>query len=310
MNLRQLKYFIGVVDAGNMTRAAETLHVAQTALSTQVRHLEEDLGVTLLVRHSRGIEPTEAGHLLYARGAALLKEVEQVRRDVGAIGGGGVETVRLGVTPALMLALGADLVERVRDSVPEVALSLVEAMSHVLVENLEAGDLDYALCYDVPDRPRLARTAFLQEHLVRVGPPGRAAGRTVALVDVLAEPLVMPEPADTVRQAVAKAARDLGLDLKVTYEVRSISAMKSLAMRGVAVSILPYSAVAEEVRAGTLTAEPVVMPPIVRTLYLVSSGQRPAFRCDMALTRAVRASLDRLLQMLGPLAHPLWVQTS
>lgn len=55
MNLRQLKYFVGVIEAGNMTRAAEQLHVAQTALGMQIRQLEEDLGVALLVRHSRGV---------------------------------------------------------------------------------------------------------------------------------------------------------------------------------------------------------------------------------------------------------------
>jgi DNA-binding transcriptional LysR family regulator len=66
MNLRQLKYFVTVVEAGNMTRAAEQLHVAQTALGMQIRQMEEDLGVALLVRHSRGVEPTKAGSLLHA----------------------------------------------------------------------------------------------------------------------------------------------------------------------------------------------------------------------------------------------------
>ena len=61
MNLRQFKYFVGVVEAGTMTRAADQLHVTQTKLGMQIRQLEEDLGVALLVRHSRGIEPTKAG---------------------------------------------------------------------------------------------------------------------------------------------------------------------------------------------------------------------------------------------------------
>ena len=64
MNLRQLRYFLSVVEAGNMTRAADQLHVAQTALGMQIKQLEESLGVALLVRHSRGVEPTPAGKLL------------------------------------------------------------------------------------------------------------------------------------------------------------------------------------------------------------------------------------------------------
>ena len=69
MNLRQLRYFVSVVETGSMTRAAEQLHVAQTALGMQIRQIEEDLGVALLVRHSRGVEPTKAGRLLHERAA-------------------------------------------------------------------------------------------------------------------------------------------------------------------------------------------------------------------------------------------------
>ena len=84
MNLRQLKYFVSVVEAGNMTRAAEQLHVAQTALGMQIRQMEEDLGVALLTRHSRGVEPTKAGTILHARAVAVLKSVEELRKEVAA----------------------------------------------------------------------------------------------------------------------------------------------------------------------------------------------------------------------------------
>ncbi len=310
MNLRQLKYFIGVVDAGNMTRAAESLSVAQTALSMQIRQLEESLGVPLLSRHSRGIEPTEAGKLLHTRAVAILKQVEDARRDVSATGANTHEKVRFGITPALMLSVGADLLVRTREDLPQVSMSLLEAMSHVLIESLQRGELDYALCYDAPDIPQLARTAFLQDDLVFVALPGPGTGKPVALVDVLDETLAMPEAADTVRQAVSRAAREIGLELAVTYEVRSISAMKNLALQGVAACILPFASVVEEVRNGQLDARQIVMPSIRRTLYLVSAAQRPELRNDAAITAAVRDSLSILLDALGPLAHPLWVRTS
>jgi LysR family transcriptional regulator, nitrogen assimilation regulatory protein len=310
MNLRQLKYFIGVVDAGNMTRAAETLHVAQTALSTQIRQLEEDLKVTLLFRHSRGIEPTQAGRALYARGTALLKQVEEIRRDVSAIGSDATELVRFGITPALMLSLGPDLIKQIQDSVPSISLRLVEAMSHVMIESVLADQLDYALCYDAPDNDWLQRTAFLQEQLVCVATPGRWCERNVALADVLDETLAMPEATDTVRLVIAKAAREIGAELKVAYEVRSISAMKGLARRGTAVCVLPFAAVADEVADGTLAAHPIVMPSVMRTLYLVASAQRPRLRCDAAVSAAVRVSLDRLIDLLGPLAHAVRVSSN
>ena len=208
-----------------------------------------------------------------------------------------------------MLTVGPDLLT-VREHLPQVLLSIVEAMSHVLVETLSRGELDFILCYDVPDLPHLSRTALLQDDLVLVTLPGPSKGEPVAFVDALEESLAMPEPGDTVRNAATRTARELGLELKIGYEVRSISAMKSLVSRGAAASILPYFSVLEEVRAGKLEARPITMPSLRRTLFLASSNQRGPFRNEAGLTGAIRSSLKGLTDALGPLAHPLWVRTA
>jgi LysR family transcriptional regulator, nitrogen assimilation regulatory protein len=293
-----------------MTRAAEQLHVAQTALGMQIRQLEEDLGVALLVRHSRGVEPTKAGSLLYDRALAILKLVEETRRDVVAGEHEATEAIRFGITPALMLVAGTDLALTVRESLPQAMLSMVEAMSHVLVEMLARGEVDFILCYDVPDLPNVTRTALLQDDLVLVRLPGPRKHEPVAFVDALEEPLAMPEEGDTVRTAVTRAARDLGRELKVAYEVRSISAMKSLVGRGAAASVLPLFSVLDEVKAGTLEARPIIMPSIRRTLFLASSSQRGPFRHEGDLHGAVRTSLKGMIEALGPLAHQLWTPAS
>ncbi|MCW5689587.1 MAG: LysR family transcriptional regulator [Pseudolabrys sp.] len=306
MNLRQLKYFIGVVDAGNMTRGAEQLHVAQTALGMQIRQIEEEIGVALLVRHSRGVEPTPAGKLLYSRAHDILRLVEETRREVAACEGDSVEAVRLGITPALMLACGSDIAIAVRERLRGVSLSMVEAMSHVLVEMLSRGEVDLILCYDVPDLPQFSRTALLQDELVLVTQPDGRNGKPVAFADALDRNFAMPEEGDTVRSAVSRVARDLGLELKIIYEVRSVSAMKSLVNRGLASSILPYFSVADDVRNGTLDAQPITMPPIRRTLFLAASKQRPQVRNEIGITGAIRTALTGLMETLGPLAYPLW----
>jgi LysR family nitrogen assimilation transcriptional regulator len=251
MNLRQLKYFVSVVEAGNMTRAAEQLHVAQTALGMQIRQIEEDLGVALLVRHSRGVEPTKAGSLLHARALTILKLVEETRREVSACEREQSEAIRLGITPALMLVVGPEIALTVRDTAPQVLLSIVEAMSHVLLNTLTRGEVDFILCYDVPDLPHLARTALLQDDLVLITSPRERAGQPIAFVEALDETLAMPEQGDSIRNVVTRTARELGLELNVGYEVRSVPAIKSLVMRGAASGILPYFSVIDEVRNGT-----------------------------------------------------------
>lgn len=310
MNLRQLRYFICVVEAGNMTRAADQLHVAQTALGMQIRQLEEDLGVSLLVRHSRGVEATSAGRLLYDRALTILKFVEQTRKDVSASDRELSEVIRFGITPALMVVVGAELALTVREQLPQVILRVVEAMSHIQVEMLSRGDIDFVLGYDIPDLPQFSRTALVQDDLVLVTLPGPQKGQSIAFVDALDEQLAMPEEGDSVRNTVTRLARELGLELRVSYEVRSVSAMKSLVSRGAASCILPYPSVADEVLAGKLDARPVVTPAIRRTLFLASSRQAGPFRNEAGLTRAVQLSLKPFLDLQGPLAEPLWVRTA
>lgn len=310
MNLRQLKYFVGVVETGNMTRAAEQLHVAQTALSMQIRQLEEYLGVALLTRHSRGVSPTKAGELLHARAREILALVERTETEIASADRETSEAIRLGTTPALMPFVGPELAVYVRERLPQVMLGLVEQMSHVLIEQITRGELDCILCYDVPDSLAVSRLALLRDDLVLVTQASGRSGSPVAFIEALDETLVMPEAGDSVRSTVAKAAGDLGLDLKVTYEIRSISAMRAMALRGAASCILPYASVIEDVRNGTLDARPITMPALTRTLYLAVSRQRGPFSNEAGLGGAVRASLMPLIAALGPLCTPLWTRAA
>ncbi len=271
----------------------------------QIKQLEESLGVALLVRHSRGVEPTAAGTLLRDRAIDILKLVEQTRREVSAGSNSETESIRLGITPALMLVVGTEIAMAVRERLAEVSLSLVEAMSHVLIETLARGETDFILCYDVPDLPRISRTPLLQDDLVLVTPPTDAVHQPIAFADMLDLDLAMPEEGDTVRSAVARAARDMKRDLRIAYEVRSVSAMKSLVSRGAAAAVLPYFAVIDEVRDGRLVARQIIEPSIRRTLYLATSDQRGPFRNADGLANAIRASLAVVTDALGPLAHPV-----
>lgn len=305
MNLRQLRYFAKVVEVGNMTRAASELHIAQPALGMQIRQLEEDLGVALLVRHSRGVDPTPAGSLLHRRAVAILDLVEDARREVVAAAGNESESIRLGLTPALMLVLGAEIAVMARERVPHVFLGLSEAMSHVLADSLLRGELDMALGYDMPDVPQLERTPLLEEDLVFVTLPTDAAAASIPFADVIEEGLILPEQGDTVRNQVTRAAQAIGVQPNIAFEVRSIPAMKSLILRGAGSGILPYAAVLSEVREGRLLARRLTAPALRRCLYLAVRSGTASPRNAVALRALVRESLHALIATLGPLAHPL-----
>ena len=100
--------------------------------------------------------------------------MEDARKDVSSCEREESEAIRLGTTPALMPVIGSEIALIVREQLPQVSLSIVEAMSHVLVETLVRGEVDFILCYDVPDLPQLSRVAMLQDDLVLVTLPGPA----------------------------------------------------------------------------------------------------------------------------------------
>jgi LysR family nitrogen assimilation transcriptional regulator len=305
MNLRQLKYFAQIVEAGNMTRAAEQLNVAQPALGMQIKQLEEELGVTLLVRHSRGTGPTQMGAVLYERALAILNLVEETRREIMSARAASTEPLRFGITPSLMQMIGSELALQMSDHAPGISLSLSEEMSHLLIETLRRGELDMILAYDVPDDAGWWKRALYQEDLVLVSTSPDHRRIPIPFAEALSEPLVLPEPRDSVRALVDRTAKELGLQLKVAHEIRSIPGIKTMILRGVAAGILPFGTVLAEVQAKTLSIRPIMDPTLRRTLYLAGSQTAGRLRSISAVRQVVRAAVATLTSYMGPLGHPL-----
>jgi LysR family nitrogen assimilation transcriptional regulator len=304
VNLRQLKYFVRVVEAANMTRAADELRIAQPALGMQIKQLEEGLGVALLTRHSRGVSPTAAGEKLFERAVQILDLVELARREVTE---DAREAVRLGLTPSLMQIIGPELLLAVSERAPQLALSLSEEMSHLLVDSLQRGELDLILAYDVADLSGFWKRALYQEDLVLVTVGGGNDAGAIAFADALSHPLILPEARDGVRSLVERTAAGQGLHIEVGHEIRSISGIKTLVARGAGAGILPYGTVLAEVAAGTLHVQPIVSPVLRRTLFLAGSRKAGQLASLPVIREAVSSAMTTLSAAMRGLGHPLAV---
>lgn len=316
MNLRQLRYFVQVAEAGSITRAASQLYVAQPALGAQLRLLEEELGVGLLQRHSRGTRLTPAGELLYARVLPVLRDLAAVRQEVMALGAGSRESLVLGVTPGIANVLGSGLLVQARGAVPTVHISLVEEMSYALADAVERGDVDLALAYEVGQKSTLRSTALLQEELVFVALPGSSfwphdaqATGPITLADAVSYPLVLADGRDPVRRLVETEAGRLSRVFSVAYEASSISTMKSIILHGEAVGILPRGAAMAELRSGALRMRRIVEPTLCRWLYLIEQVRRQPLQAEPAVRRFIAAMVDQFAQEQGELVHPRQVPT-
>lgn len=142
MELRHLRYFVGVAQELNFTKAARKLHVAQPALSRQIRHLEEELGVTLFERNRRSVQLTETGQAFLPEALALLEQSEHAVKVAKSSGQGSRSPLNLGYVWGLFHSVVPGLIERFRGQFPDVAVNLFDLTATQQAEALAQGRLD------------------------------------------------------------------------------------------------------------------------------------------------------------------------
>jgi LysR family nitrogen assimilation transcriptional regulator len=301
MNLKQLHYFVKVVEAGNMTRAAARLHVAQPAIGVQLAQLESNLGVKLLTRHSRGVVPTLAGEKLFHRAMKILQDVDDVRAEIRQQTAPGPEFITMGIAPSVMFLLGSEILRLARESAPRIALSVIEQPSFTLVEGVARNEIDVALVY--ADPVDAIKTPILSEELLFVAAPARQPDTgPIRLADALKADLALGAPRDPCRQLIEAASREISMNVKITYEAQSNNTMKDLALRDLAACIMPFGTVCNELEKGALIARRIQQPAIKRTLYLLRSRRRPIFQNEIAFQDVLAMTASRLRTILGPYA--------
>jgi LysR family nitrogen assimilation transcriptional regulator len=293
MDLRQLRYFLEVAETKSITRASDNLHVAQPALGLQIRKLEDELGVQLFYRHSRGVEATEAGMVLYEEAKDLLARAKQTADRVRDLSGAPRGRVAVGTTPSVNAMLAGRLVRRCTAALPDVSLVLLEDLSQNLLELLQVGRLDVSFAHYICSPSGLHLDALATEELYFIRPAEEGDPRqAVELTEVASRRLILPSARHALRQMVEERAAREGLELDVQVEVHSSTTMCELVEQGVGCTILPYGLVASYVKRGTLVAQRVVNPSLIRTMYLVTLAARPLNRAEAAVVDTIKTLVE------------------
>ncbi|WP_198083920.1 LysR substrate-binding domain-containing protein [Variovorax sp. E3] len=299
MDLRQLRYFLLVAEAGGFTRAAERAHVAQPALSSHVARLEDELGVRLFARTSKGVELTPAGKALSEHGHELFRSVE-LAKDAARHAGEDVQgNVALGLPCTISMVLTLPLVTQVRRNWPRVALRLVEAHSGWLLEWLLDGRLDAAVLFDAPARKGLKTVPLLDEDLFLVSPiraAGERDGDTATMDEVASLPLLLPARGHGLRTVIERAAQAADLQLNVEVEIDALANIKKAVAAGLGHTILSHAAIAGELQRQEVRVRRIVDPVVMRTAVLAFRNERaPSFARDKVL-EAMRLQVTELVQ--------------
>ena len=279
IKLRHLNYFVKIVDAGSLSRAATTVFVAQPALSQQMAELEDELGVTLLHRSARGVRPTQAGEVLYREATQILRRVERLpellRFSAGEVAG----PVSLGMASTLASFLAGDFIAYCKSRLPKVVLSFVTEDSATLKSRLLAHSLDLAILFDEQDAtPGLAREPLFRQRLFlldRKPAPGQHTGGASVQIGELADrPLVLPGQGNSTRGLIDSHFARSAVAPLVAAEANVLSSILSAVLSGVGATIVPLGELNGTPWQDQLVTTPIE-PPIYQTACAMWASNAP-----------------------------------
>jgi LysR family hydrogen peroxide-inducible transcriptional activator len=294
VELRHLETLLAIAEEGSFTAAADALATVQSNVSDQVRQLEQELGVPLLVRSRRGAEPTEFGLLVLDRARRVERELEAMRADIALLQGLESGYARLGVVGTASRWLVPALVADLRERAPGVRLRVNEGASERLFAELVDGELAQAVVTEPVNDRRLIVESLLEEEVIGlVGPDVELPREPVPLAAFAKLPLVLPPDPNPLRIEVDRAAEEAGIALTVPVEVEGIRLIADLVVAGDYASILPETAIPPELtNARTVRIDGLPR----RRLAMVTARDVQMSLADQAVRDSVRGLVEKHMQ--------------
>jgi DNA-binding transcriptional LysR family regulator len=313
LQVAHLRTLQAIVEHGSFSRAAQALRLTQPAVSMQVRHLEQALGLPLLERVGKRAFPTRAGEVLLGHADRALRELEAGVERVQALRGVVAGRVRLGTSASISIYLLPPALRRFRARYPEAEVVVVTGNASEITRAIVANALDVGIV-SLPVRDReLAVTPFFHDELVAIGPkwgaptwpptpPGarRApakpwrSSKAVDAATLAGHPMILFEAGATLRRVIDGWFHRAGVAPRAPMELGNTEAIKKLVEAGLGLSVTSWFSVKSEVRAGTLAAIRLT-PPLERQLGLVRRRDKPrtpALDAFVAALEDLRRSLE------------------
>jgi LysR family nitrogen assimilation transcriptional regulator len=294
MDFRQLRTFSCVAELGSLSKASDTLRVAQPALSRQIKLLEHELRAELFTRNGRGMVLTEAGRLLLARTAGIVRQIDQIRDDIQSSGGPPSGRVVLGLVPTVSCVVSARLARRTVESYPGISLCIVESYGGHLIEWLHRGQMDLAVIYGPSVDLHLAAQSLGRDEIMAVGPRGcgLAQKKHVEIGWLLRQRLVLPSHSHGLRALIEHAAAKKKLKLDVQIEADSFRVLTNLVEEGLGYTLLPPSSVRNEVADGRLEMAAISKPAPTRELTIASAIDHPGSAASTLINDLLRKEIS------------------
>jgi LysR family transcriptional regulator, transcription activator of glutamate synthase operon len=271
MELRQLYYFVKVAKREHVTRAAEELHVAQSAVSRQIHQLEEQLGVKLFLQKGRNLQLTPVGQLFLKRAESIIADLERAIIEIHEFIDPERGEIRLGFPHSLGTHLIPKVVAMFRKAHPNVRFRFKQGMFPSLIQDIVKGEVDLAFISPIPENEEyICGNLVLTEKLYAILPPGHplAEETAIELQQLKEEQFVLFREGYSLRPIVWDACQKAGFTPKIAFESEETDTIRGLVAAGMGVSLLPEMALTQS---GPLQPAKVAIssPEVTRTIGLI-----------------------------------------
>lgn len=241
-----MNYFVEVARNEHVTRAAEKLHVAQSAISRQIANLEQELGVKLFIRKGRNVKLTPIGKIFLHRVEIALAEIDKAKIEIKDYLNSESGEIRVGFPHSLAAYTLPTVVSAFRQEHPHIEFELIQGTVTQMIDEMIAGDIDLAFVSPVPNNhPDVEGHIFFEEEMVAILPSHHPLARSTSLKlwQLKDEPFVMFRPGFIMRTIVKQACEQVGFEPKVAFEGEDSVTIRGLVSAGLGIGILPSIAV-------------------------------------------------------------------
>lgn len=271
--MQWLETLCAVVAAGSISEAAALLRLTQPAVTKQIRALEAELGVQLLVRGPRGVTLTPIGEAIHRHAARAGSEAAACRRLAAEWRNPSQGRLAVGATPALVAYTLSPVVARFRLDRPAVRIEMLTGPSEETVERLLEHKVDVGLVTAPVDEPNIRVSPLFHDALVLATAPRHpfAWGGPVGVADLAGQPLITTGPGSGLRRQVEQVLFSRAVTTPIAMACDSLEAIKAMVALDLGIAILPQSTVAEDATRQRVAAVPLAdwPPPAGRTVALV-----------------------------------------
>ena len=271
MELRQLQYFVKVARKQHVTQAAEELHVVQSAVSRQIRLLEEELGVILFVQKGRNVQLTSIGRLFLNRVEGILSELDKAVDEIQEFLDPDAGEIRIGFPHSIVLTLLPSVIAAFRKDYPSSKFILKQGTYTSLIRDVAKGEIDLAFVSPFPETHEHVTGEYLMtDELYAILPPGHKLSecKEIRLEQLKNETFVMFSDAYSLRTIVMDACLKAGFTPQIEFEAEETDAIRGLVAAGMGVSLLPELALIQSNVFQPVKIK-IVEPKVTRSIGLI-----------------------------------------